>query len=123
MKSALALIPLVAIFTTGILVSLPESVFAYCVYNDSQNNVTGRDTRKVKGQQDPYWRKSLPARGGKDCCPGKNEECQNATIYVTTDGSGYSCRAAVDAHGWVVISDKKFTYGEDESVIACTAHK
>lgn len=102
MKRALTLIPILGIFTTGILVSVPKSASAYCVYNKAAFSVDGQDTRKGdKGFLNRFWQKSLNP-GGKDCCPGNNKECQGATIRVTGDQNS-SCQAGVDAHGWIVV--------------------
>ena len=102
MKRALTLIPIVGIFTTGILVSVPKSASAYCVYNKAAFSVHGIDTRKGDtGFLTKYWEKSLNP-GNRDCCPGNNKECQGATIRVTGD-QNTSCQAGVDAHGWIVV--------------------
>ncbi len=99
MKRALTLIPIVGILTTGILVCVPKSASAYCVYNKAEFPVHGVDTRK--GDWDGYWEKNIP-QNGKDCCPGNNKECQGATIKVTAPRSD-SCEARVDARGWIVV--------------------
>lgn len=110
MKRALTLIPIVGIFTTGILVSVPESASAYCVYNKAAFTVHGKDTRKQNlGFLNKYWEQSL-APGGKDCCPGNNKECQGATIRVTGDQDS-SCEAGVDARGWIVVYSKADSNG------------
>jgi hypothetical protein len=103
MKKALTLISILfsilGIITTGIVVSIGKPASAYCVYNKAAFSVLGVDTRK--GAWDGYWENSL-APGDKDCCPGKNEECQNAKIRVTGEQNS-SCEASVDAHGWIVV--------------------
>ena len=102
MKRALTLIPIVGILTTGILVCVPKSASAYCIYNKAAFPVHGVDTRK--GDQlipDKYWEKDIP-KDGKDCCPGNNKECQGARIKVTGDQNS-SCEAPVDAHGSISV--------------------
>jgi hypothetical protein len=102
MKRALTLIPIVGIFTTGILVCVPKSASAYCVHNKAAFRVHGVDTRKQdRAIPDKYWEQGLNP-GAKDCCPGDKSECQGATIKVTAPRSR-PCEARVDARGWIVV--------------------
>jgi hypothetical protein len=102
MKVVLSLIPVLGMFTTGVLVFVPKSASAYCVYNKAAFTVKGEDTRKNNlGFLNKYWQKELE-KDAKDCCPGDHEECQGATIHVTGEQKS-SCEAAVDARGWIVI--------------------
>jgi hypothetical protein len=83
MKRMLALISTVGIFTTfttGILVSVPKSASAYCVHNLTGTTIRGWD----KNGEWNVWMKTL-APDQRDCCPGKNEECQNATLEIFTE--------------------------------------
>jgi hypothetical protein len=103
MKRALTLIPIVGIFTTGILVCVPKSASAYCVYNKAAFTIDAYDTNNLRAGA---WGKTL-GQGGKNCCPGDHKECQNATIHASKAGedknSKISCEARVDAHGWIVV--------------------
>ena len=105
MKRVLTLIPIVGIFTTGILISVPESASAYCVYNKAAFPVDGVDTRRRGGSLDKKWEHLGMKQGERGCCPGNKSECQGATIRVTGDRDS-SCEARVDDRGWIVVHSK-----------------
>ena len=102
MKRLLSLIMLVVILTVGIFISTPKAAFAFCVYNKAGIDIHGKDTRKGTFGGDKYWEENM-ASNAKGCCPGNNEECQNAEIRVTSLTSNGACEAQVDAHGWIVV--------------------
>lgn len=105
MKRLLSL-ELVAIVTVGIFVSVPKPALAYCVYNEtSYKLIHGKDTRRFPkfNLLDRYWEKYIE-KGERDCCPGKNRECQDATLVINGGLNG-ACEVKVDAHGWVVVRE------------------
>lgn len=101
MKRVLTLIPIVGIFTTGILVSVPKSASAYCVHNLTGGPIRGYDTARSFGT----WGKDLKP-DQRDCCPGNNKECQNTTVRIESvqgsKGNG-SCEINPGNHGLVEV--------------------
>jgi hypothetical protein len=103
MNRTLTLIPIIGIFTTSLLVSIPRSVSAYYVHNKATYAVNGIDTSKGNsGFLTKHWQKSSLTPGSKDYYPSNNNECQCATIKVTGKLNS-SCQAGADAKGKSVI--------------------
>jgi hypothetical protein len=109
MKKLSSLILVVGIIINSYLISTSKPAFAYCVYNKSDISIHGADTRRHLF--DKYWNSHL-APGARDCCPGSNSECQNATIRIVrpadnarTPGNRV-CQVQVGASQALVVTNK-----------------
>lgn len=110
MNKLLSLILITGTIPVSSLFLTSQSASAFCVYNRSAYTIRGEDTRFSTAIINRHWGNTLNP-GEKDCCPGSNTECQNATIQIRTtafpvEKSQRICKVPVGARQALVISNQ-----------------
>ena len=107
MKKVLSIISSVSIFvsfTTSVWVYESKPASAFCVHNLTGGPIYGKDHLK-HWRGDGLWEKNM-REDEKDCCPGKNRECQDRLLKIESRPGGKgegSCLLRPGNHGLVEV--------------------